>query len=208
MSSTLGTSILNLKLEFNVNTRTRFLPRRFPVSEGERLRLSRDCRTESQSNRAHSTATCFDTMVAGPMFTQTVSRALCHLGLDQRGTNPHPRQPTPMLLQKADAMFSPQSGPASPSGTASGSWRPSGIGPCDSCHATVIPSRTSMGRSLVRSEASQSRSSMMVRSSSSTTRATRLRGVAGPTKTPERETSRSSVLYGPRLPARQRAFVA
>jgi ATP-dependent DNA ligase len=39
------------------------------------------------------------------MFTQTVIRALSRLGLDQRGTDPHPRQPAPMLLQKADAMF-------------------------------------------------------------------------------------------------------
>ena len=39
------------------------------------------------------------------MFIQTVSRALSRLGLDQRGKDPHPRQPTPMLLQKADAMF-------------------------------------------------------------------------------------------------------
>lgn len=41
-----------------------------------------------------------------PMFSQTVTRALSRLGLDQRGTNPHPRQPAQMLLQKADAMLS------------------------------------------------------------------------------------------------------
>ncbi len=40
------------------------------------------------------------------MFAQTVTRALSRLGLDKRGTDPYPRQPTPMLLQKADAMFS------------------------------------------------------------------------------------------------------
>ncbi len=40
------------------------------------------------------------------MSTQTVTRALSRLGLDQRGADPHPRQPAPMLLQKADAMFS------------------------------------------------------------------------------------------------------
>jgi hypothetical protein len=40
------------------------------------------------------------------MFTQTVARVLSRLGLDQRGTDPHPRQPAPMLLQKADALFS------------------------------------------------------------------------------------------------------
>lgn len=40
------------------------------------------------------------------MFEQTVSRALSRLSLAQRGDDPHPRQPTPMLLQKADAMFS------------------------------------------------------------------------------------------------------
>lgn len=40
------------------------------------------------------------------MFEQTVTRALCRLSLDQRGADPHPRQPAPMLLQKADAMFS------------------------------------------------------------------------------------------------------
>ena len=39
------------------------------------------------------------------MFAQTVIRALSRLGLDQRGSDPHPRQPAPMLLQKADAMF-------------------------------------------------------------------------------------------------------
>jgi bifunctional non-homologous end joining protein LigD len=40
------------------------------------------------------------------MFTQTVTRVLSPLGLDQRGTDSHPRQPAPMLLQKADSMFS------------------------------------------------------------------------------------------------------
>ena len=40
------------------------------------------------------------------MFAQTVTRSLSRLGLDQRGSDPHPRQPTPMLLQKADALFS------------------------------------------------------------------------------------------------------
>jgi bifunctional non-homologous end joining protein LigD len=39
------------------------------------------------------------------MFTQTLSRALSRLGLDQRGSDPHPRQPMPMLLQKADDLF-------------------------------------------------------------------------------------------------------
>ncbi len=39
------------------------------------------------------------------MFTQTVTRALSRHGLEQRGTDPHPRQPAPMLLQKADALF-------------------------------------------------------------------------------------------------------
>src|SRR5579864_6808486 len=39
------------------------------------------------------------------MFEQTISRALSRLGLDQRGTDPHPRQPAPMLLQRADKMF-------------------------------------------------------------------------------------------------------
>ena len=38
------------------------------------------------------------------MFTQIVARDLSRLGLDQRGTDPHPRQPVPMLLQKADIM--------------------------------------------------------------------------------------------------------
>jgi hypothetical protein len=32
------------------------------------------------------------------MFTQTVARALSRRVLDQRGTDPHPRQPAPMLL--------------------------------------------------------------------------------------------------------------
>lgn len=40
------------------------------------------------------------------MFRQTVAHALSRLGLDQRGADPLPRQPAPMLLQKADAMFS------------------------------------------------------------------------------------------------------
>jgi ATP-dependent DNA ligase len=40
------------------------------------------------------------------MFEQTVARALARLGVDQQGANPHPRQPAPMLLQKAEAMFS------------------------------------------------------------------------------------------------------
>jgi bifunctional non-homologous end joining protein LigD len=39
------------------------------------------------------------------MFEQTVTRALSRLGLDQRGTDAHPRQPAPMLLQRADNMF-------------------------------------------------------------------------------------------------------
>jgi bifunctional non-homologous end joining protein LigD len=39
------------------------------------------------------------------MLEQTVTRALSRLGLDQRGTDPHPRQPAPMLLQRADKMF-------------------------------------------------------------------------------------------------------
>ncbi len=40
------------------------------------------------------------------MFTQTVTRALSRHGLDQRGTDPHPRQPAPTFLQKADVMLS------------------------------------------------------------------------------------------------------
>lgn len=40
------------------------------------------------------------------MFTQTAARALSRLGLDQRGTDPHPRRFSPMLLTKADAIFS------------------------------------------------------------------------------------------------------
>ena len=40
------------------------------------------------------------------MFTQTITRALSRLGLDQRGADPHLRQPAPMLLQKADTIFS------------------------------------------------------------------------------------------------------
>ena len=40
------------------------------------------------------------------MFRQTVARALARFGLDQRGVDPHPRQPAPMLLQRADALFS------------------------------------------------------------------------------------------------------
>jgi hypothetical protein len=39
------------------------------------------------------------------LFVKTVPRALSRLGLDQRGEAPFPRQPAPMLLQKADALF-------------------------------------------------------------------------------------------------------
>jgi bifunctional non-homologous end joining protein LigD len=35
----------------------------------------------------------------------TVTRALSRLGLGQRGADPHPRQPAPMLLQRADKIF-------------------------------------------------------------------------------------------------------
>jgi ATP-dependent DNA ligase len=41
-----------------------------------------------------------------PTFTQTVAVALSRLDLEQRGIDPHPRQPAPMLFQSADAMFS------------------------------------------------------------------------------------------------------
>jgi ATP-dependent DNA ligase len=40
------------------------------------------------------------------MLTHTITRALSRLGLDQRGPDPHPRRPTPMLLQKAAELFS------------------------------------------------------------------------------------------------------
>lgn len=40
------------------------------------------------------------------MFTQTVTRALSRLGLDERGIDRYPRQPAPMLLRKADKMLS------------------------------------------------------------------------------------------------------
>jgi bifunctional non-homologous end joining protein LigD len=40
------------------------------------------------------------------LFATTVFRALSRFNLDQRGDAPFPRQPTPMLLQKADAIFS------------------------------------------------------------------------------------------------------
>jgi len=39
------------------------------------------------------------------MFTQTVAPALSRLGLDQRGADLHPRQPAPMLLQRAASML-------------------------------------------------------------------------------------------------------
>src|SRR2546426_1060873 len=39
------------------------------------------------------------------MFAKTVARALSRLGLDRPGAAPFPRQPAPMLLQKADALF-------------------------------------------------------------------------------------------------------
>lgn len=40
------------------------------------------------------------------MFAETIIRALSRLGLDRRGTDPQPRQPLPMLLSKADSLFS------------------------------------------------------------------------------------------------------
>jgi ATP-dependent DNA ligase len=40
------------------------------------------------------------------LFAATVTRALSRFNLDQRGDTPFPRQPAPMLLQKADALFS------------------------------------------------------------------------------------------------------
>ncbi len=49
-----------------------------------------------------------DTNRTEPFRTVARTRKPSHLGsfgLDQRGTDSHPRQPTPMLLQKADAMF-------------------------------------------------------------------------------------------------------
>lgn len=50
------------------------------------------------------------------MITRTVTCTLSRLGLGQRGTDPHPRQPTPMLLQKADIMY------ASPDWTYEPKW--------------------------------------------------------------------------------------
>jgi len=58
----------------------------------------------------------FGKIVTDPMFTQTVVRALSRLNLDKRGTDPHPRQLAPMLLQKADALF------ASPDWTYEPKW--------------------------------------------------------------------------------------
>ena len=40
------------------------------------------------------------------LYATTVTRALSRLNLDQRGEASFPRQPAPMLLQKADALFS------------------------------------------------------------------------------------------------------
>jgi hypothetical protein len=39
------------------------------------------------------------------MRTQTAARALSRLGVNERGPDPHPRQPVPMLLEKAEGMF-------------------------------------------------------------------------------------------------------
>ncbi len=58
----------------------------------------------------------FGTIATYLMFTQTVTRALCRLGLDRRGADPHPRQPAPMLLQKADILY------ASPDWTYEPNW--------------------------------------------------------------------------------------
>jgi bifunctional non-homologous end joining protein LigD len=40
------------------------------------------------------------------MFAPTITRGLSRLALERRGTDPHPRQPAPMLLSQADALFS------------------------------------------------------------------------------------------------------
>ena len=40
------------------------------------------------------------------MLAETITRALSRLGLDRRGADPHPRQPVPMLLSKADSLLS------------------------------------------------------------------------------------------------------
>lgn len=40
------------------------------------------------------------------MLAETITRALSGLGLDRRGTDPHPRQPLPMLLSRADSLLS------------------------------------------------------------------------------------------------------
>ena len=39
------------------------------------------------------------------MFAQAVTCALCCLGLDRRGTHPHPRPPAPLLLRETDVML-------------------------------------------------------------------------------------------------------
>lgn len=43
------------------------------------------------------------------MFAEAITHALSPLGLGRRGTDPHPRQPAPMLLSKADSLFSSDS---------------------------------------------------------------------------------------------------
>jgi hypothetical protein len=50
------------------------------------------------------------------MFTQTVTRAFSRLSIDQRGTDPHPRQPAPMLLQRVGTMFSSPDWTCEPNG--------------------------------------------------------------------------------------------
>jgi bifunctional non-homologous end joining protein LigD len=39
------------------------------------------------------------------LFTIAVNRALFHFGLDERGNAPFPRQPAPMLVEKAATLF-------------------------------------------------------------------------------------------------------
>ena len=58
------------------------------------------------NKEAHRRVACFGRIATDIMFTQTITRVLSRLGVDHRSIDPHPRQPTPMLLQKADAMFS------------------------------------------------------------------------------------------------------
>jgi hypothetical protein len=88
------------------------------------------------------------------MFNRTITRAPYRFSPGQRGMDPHPRQPTPMSLQKADIMCASPDWPTNRGGTASGSWLLSETAMCVLYLATATRLQTSSGRPPTRSAAS------------------------------------------------------